>query len=296
MDSTCPPGSLSYPGGIISFGAGKPTLCVNDQCGYAIQHEKIRREVESGNFSSLTALAQDGMDNGLAVFNVQLMEPSLARKEEYLLPKAVKTLYEETGCAIAVDTRNPDALGLALEAYPYKALCNCVNGEWSNLEAMLPVVHTFGAAVGTALVDEQGVPGTLERRLSVASRILEAAGKFGIPKKDVMMDAVCLPSGVCPDSMRMTLETIQAFHRQLEVPALVGNSNAGYMMPNPLIIDSVYFTAAVSWGLDVAMISPYTPNIQWIAATIDFLMGTDPYAGRYLELYRSGTPWNTHSR
>ena len=227
-----------------------------------------------------------GKKKGLVFFNVQLMVPALRAEEKRLFPKIVKAVYEETGCGIAVDTKDPEVLEYALDIYPHRVMCNCINGEWETLEIMLPIIAKYGGAIGTALVDENGIPDTLERRLSVARRILQASVEAGIPKEDVIMDAVCLPSGVVPDSMALTLKTIQAFRKEVGVATLVGSSNIGYMMPKQLMIDAVYFIATVAHGLDVAMISPYTPNIEWLMATIDFLMGIDPYASRFLELYR----------
>jgi hypothetical protein len=87
--------------------------------------------------------------------------------------------------------------------------------------------------------------------------------------------------------MRTTLETLKAFHDELGVATLLGISNAGFMMPNPRMIDLAYFIAAVSWGLDVAMIDPFTPDLPWLVRTMDFLTGVDPYAKSYLAYYRA---------
>lgn len=287
MDKTCPPGSLSYPGGVIPFGLGQPVLCVNDQCGYYYQRPEVLAELHQGRFDSLIKLAKDGLDLGYPVFNVQLMEPSLIDRERELVPAAAAEIYRATGCCIAVDSRDPEVVDRALSAYPYKAMCNSVNGEMANLKSMLPVIAKHGAAAGTALVDEKGVPQTVEERLFVARRIVKLAEEHGIPRQDVMIDAVCLPAGVVPDSMRVTLETLKAFHEELGVPTLLGISNAGFMMPNARIIDMAFFIAAVSWGLDVAMIDPFTPYLPWLSRTMDFLTGVDPYAGEYLVYYRA---------
>jgi 5-methyltetrahydrofolate--homocysteine methyltransferase len=287
MDKECPPGALSYPGGVILFGPGEPILCVNDQCGYYYERPEVLAELHRGRFDSLIRLAQDGVDWGFPVFNVQLMEPSLIDKERELVPRAVEEIYAATGCCIAVDSRDPNTVDRALAVYPHKAMCNSVNGELENLETMLPVIAKHGAAIGTALVYEKGIPQTVEERLFVARRIVEAAEDHGIPRQDVMIDAVCLPSGVVPDSMRVTLQTIRAIHEDLEVPTLLGVSNAGYMMPNPRVIDLAYFIASASWGLDVAMIDPFTPHLAWLRPAVDFLMGTDPYAREYLDYFRA---------
>lgn len=290
MDKDCLPGALSYPSGIIPFGLGQPILCVNDQCGYYYERPEVLAELHQGRFDLLVELAKGGMALGLQVFNVQLMEPTLIDRQRELVPAAVRAIYEATGCCIAVDARDPKTVDLALAAYPHKAMCNSVNGELSNLAAMLPIVAKHGAAIGTALVYEKGIPQTVEERLFVARRIVQAAEAHGIPREDVMIDAVCLPSGVVPDSMRVTLHTIQALREDLGVPTLLGISNAGYMMPNPRMIDLAFFIASAAWGLDVAMIDPYTPHLPWLRLTMDFLMGTDPYAKGYLDHYRANRP------
>jgi 5-methyltetrahydrofolate--homocysteine methyltransferase len=218
------------------------------------------------------------------------MEPTLIDRERELVPKAVQVIYEATGCCIAVDSRDPEVVDLALAAYPHKAMCNSVNGEWPNLKSMLPVIAKHGAAIGTALVYENGIPQTVAERLTVARRIVTMAEEHGISRRDVMIDAVCLPAGVAPDSMRVTLETLRALHEELGVPTLLGISNAGFMMPKPRLIDLAYFVAGVSWGLDVAMIDPFTPYLPWLTHAMDFLTGIDPYAQEYLAYYRASRP------
>jgi 5-methyltetrahydrofolate--homocysteine methyltransferase len=287
MAKDCPAGALSYPGGLIRFGPGQPVMCVNDQCGYYYERPPVLAELQQGRFDSLIKLAAGGMELGFPVFNIQLMEPSLIDSERQLLPAAVMAIYEATGCCIAVDSRDPETIERALAAYPYKAMCNSVNGEWPNLKTMLPVIARHGAAVGTALVYEKGIPQTVAERLFVARRIVEAAEAHGIPRQDVMIDAVCLPGGVAPDSMKVALQTIKAIREELGAATLLGISNAGFMMPHPRMIDLAYFMAAVAWGLNVAMIDPYTPHLPWLSRAMDFLMGTDLYAAAYLDYYRA---------
>lgn len=286
MNRNALPGTLTFSEGEVPFGTGTPVLCVNDQCGYLIEEESVRRQILEHDFSSLLKLAGDGRSKGMDIFNVQLMVPGLIEHEKELLPAIIAALTARTGCGIAVDTRDPAALEEALRAYPYKALCNCVNGEKECLEKMLPVIAEYGGAVGTALVDETGIPDTLAGRLRMGERIANAAEKEGIARRDIILDAVCFPAGAVPDSMRLTLHTLKAFKEELGVSTLLGISNAGFGMPNPLMIDSVYFTAAASWGMDLAMISPYTPDIDWLRETVSFLTGSDPYASGYLSLYR----------
>jgi 5-methyltetrahydrofolate--homocysteine methyltransferase len=286
MTSNSQVGALSNAAGPIPFGRGAATLCVNDQCGYACERPEVQAELAAGCFDSLVQLARVGMACGLPVFNVQLMAPNLTHLERSLAPRLVEVVYAETGACIAVDSRDPETVERALAAYPHKALCNSVTGERDNLRTMLPIIARHGAAIGTGLVYERGVPQTVPERLLVARRIVEAAAAHGIHREDVIIDAVCLPSSVAPDSMRVTLETLKALHEELGVPTLLGISNAGHLMPQPRILDLAFFAAAVSWGLDVAMIDPRTPLLPWLTRGLDFLTGSDPHGKAYLNYYR----------
>lgn len=287
MDGNCPAGTLSYSEGVIPFGPGRPLLCVNDQCGYACERPEVEAELREGCFDSVIALARQGLALGVKVFNVQFRAPNLADRERELVLGAVSALGQAVKCCLAIDSQDPVTVDRALAAYPYKAMCNTVNGEWTNLKLMLPVIAKHGAAVGTSLVSEQGVPETVKDRLAVARRIVEAAVGHGIPRADVMIDAVCLPGAVAPGSLLVTLETIRAIREELGVPVLLGISNAGFMMPNPRLIDLAYFIAAASRGLDVAMIDPVTPYLQWLSPAMDFLLGTDPAGRGYLGVHRA---------
>jgi len=287
MDQNCPPGALSCTEGIIPFGPGRPLMCVNDQCGYWCEGREAQAELRAGRFDSVIALARQGIALGVKVFNVQFRAPELVDRERDLVLGAVNALDQDVGCCLAIDSQDAVTVDLALGAFGHKAMCNAVTGEPDNLRTMLPIIARHGAAVGTALVSEKGVPQTVADRLAVARRIVEAAGSHGIPPADVMIDAVCLPGAVAPGGMTVTLDTIRAIREELGVPILLGISNAGYLMPRPRLIDLAYFMAAASWGLDVAMIDPLTPHLQWLSPAMDFLRGTDEAARGYLGVYRA---------
>jgi 5-methyltetrahydrofolate--homocysteine methyltransferase len=287
MDPNCPAGALSYPGGIVRFGAGQPLLCVNDQCGYYCERPEVEAELRQGSFDSVITLARQGLALGVKVFNVQFRAPNLADREQELVVAAVSALGQAVTCCLAIDSADPVTVDRALAAYPYKSMCNAITGEWDNLKTMLPIVARHRAAIGSALVYEKGVPQTVRERLLVASRIVEAAVAHGIPRADIIIDAVCLPAAVAPRNLTVTLETIRAVREELAVPVLLGISNAGFGMPNPRLIDLAYFIAGASWGLDVAMIDPFTPHLQWLSPAMDFLLGTDPAGRGYLGVYRA---------
>jgi hypothetical protein len=87
--------------------------------------------------------------------------------------------------------------------------------------------------------------------------------------------------------MQVTLETLKAFHQELNVATTLGIGNAGHGMPTPPLIDLAFLIAAVPWGLDSALVDPQTPFLIEEVRAIDFLTARDPYGLRYIKYYRS---------
>jgi 5-methyltetrahydrofolate--homocysteine methyltransferase len=197
-------------------------------------------------------------------------------------------IHDEIGCPISLDSRDPEALDAALLALrPYKAMVNSVTAEDDALAALLPVVARYGAVVVAMPIGLQhGMPKTVEGRLAEARTIVEAAASCGIPRQDVVVDAICLASAVEPGSMPVTLQTLAALRRELGVTTLLGIGNAGFGMPDRTRIDLAYLLAAIPWGLDAALVDPATPGLIEAVRAADFLAGNDPYGKRYIGHYR----------
>ncbi len=187
-------GTIANPqGDLLAFGDA-PVLYVNDRSGYLCERPEVIAELQAGKMGTLLASLYLGLEKGAPVFNAQLMRHEL--DEEKLLPVLVDQVMQVPNTFISIDTRDPKVAEECLKLYsPGKAFCNFINGEDENLKTLLPIVAKYGGAVGTALVDDKGIPDTLHERLRVAKKIIDAAESLGIPREDIaMMPSVCLPA------------------------------------------------------------------------------------------------------
>jgi 5-methyltetrahydrofolate--homocysteine methyltransferase len=277
---------LTSRSGVREFGAGHPTLLINDQLRIIDQDARVLAELKQGSIRPLLDLAHQGMKIGIDTVDILVDHPDLDEVE--LLPKIAAGVHDEMGCFISLDSRNPAALKAALQVLrPYKALINSVNAEPEVLDKLLPLAVDFGAAVvGIPIGPPHGVPHTVEGRLAQARIILEAARAYGIPQEDMVIDAICLATAAMADSMRVTLETLAALVSDLRVTTLLGIGNAGHGMPAPMTIDLAYLLAAVPWGLHGALVNPSTPGLIEASLAIDFLSNRDPAGRRYIRSYR----------
>jgi 5-methyltetrahydrofolate--homocysteine methyltransferase len=209
--------------------------------------------------------------------------------EVVVLPAAAEAIHEAIGCPISLDSRNPAALSAALQVlWPHKCLINSVAAEEKAMQVLLPIAKEFGAAIVVMPTGgDQPLPMTVQGRLSNAALVIDAAAGLGIPRQDIVVDAICLASSAVPGSMDITLETLQALHQELGVATILGIGNAGFGMPEQLSIDLAFLLAAVPWGLDVALVDPATPHLLPSVQAIDFLTGRDPYGLAFIRRFRA---------
>lgn len=279
--------TLTSRSGEVTFGPGQPLVLINDQLRVLDQAPQAPAELQEGVVDRMVALACHGKASGMDMVDILVTYPGL--DESVLLPRIAVAVHEAIGCPVVLDSRHPGALRAALGALrPYKALVNSVTAEVEVLTQLMPIVAEFGAAlVGMPVGDRYGLPKDVDGRISEAETILESAVAHGIHQDDVVIDAICLASSVEPGSMAVTLETLRRLHEDLGVATTLGIGNAGHGMPNKTHIDLAYLVAAVSWGLDSALVDPRTPHLIEETRAIDFLTGRDAYGLRYIRHYRS---------
>lgn len=278
--------TLTAPNGAVHFGAGRPTLLINDQLRVMDQSPRVLEELRQGRFDTLLELARRGQAAGVQAADLLLVHHELDEVE--LLPRLAVQVLTETGCPVSLDTRNPAALEAALAALrPYKAQLNSVSAEPEVLESLLPIAARYGAAVvGIPIGEGRGIPETVEDRLAGVQVILAAAAACGIPREDVVIDAICLASAVASDSLRVTLETLKELNA-MGLTTILGIGNAGHGMPTQTVIDLAYLIAAIPWGLHAALVDPATAGLQATVLAADFLTNRDPYGARYIAHYRA---------
>lgn len=262
-------------------------MLISDQLRVVGEKSEILAELRQGKLDHLLSLAHLGQSLGVDMVDILVATPD--EDEEALLPRIATAVHDAIGCPISLDSRHPGALRAALVALqPYKVLINSVTAERSSLESLLPLVAEFSAAViGMPIGDIHGMSRDADGRIAEARVIVDCAATYGVPREDVVIDAICLASSVTPGSMSVALETLRRLHEELGVATTLGISNAGHGMPMRRNIDLAYLIAAVPWGLDSALVDPGTPRLIEEIRAIDFLVARDPYGVRYIKHYRS---------
>ena len=105
--------------------------------------------------------------------------------EPAILADCVKLVQSITDVPLSIDSSIVAALEAGLAVYQGKALVNSVTGEEERLEAVLPLIRKYGAAVVAISNDETGISEDPDVRFEVAKKIVERAADHGIPREDL---------------------------------------------------------------------------------------------------------------
>ena len=226
------------------------------------------------------ALAQ--AERGADILDVNVGLPEI--DEPAVMARAVAEIQAVTGLPLQIDTADTVAMERALRLYNGKPLLNSVNGKKESLDAVLPLVKKYGAAVVCLTLDEDGIPETADGRIAVAEKILARALREGIPREDLIFDPLTITISTGGENARITLEALRRL-RAMGLHTVLGVSNVSFGLPRREQLNSVFFASALENGLSAGIINPLSDAMMQTLDSFCALSGCDTGCARYIARY-----------
>ena len=173
-----------------------------------------------------------------------------------MMAEVIRELQGITELPLQIDTSNTEAMARAMRVYNGKPLLNSVNGKQEVMDAVFPLVKRYGAVVVALTLDESGIPETADGRIAIAEKIYREAAKYGIGKKDILIDALCMTISSDRLGALTTLETVKRVRQEMGGRTILGVSNISFGLPLRENINANFFTLALYNGLNAAIINP----------------------------------------
>jgi len=196
--------------------------------------------------------------------------------EPAIMAAAVRAIQAVTDVPLCLDSSVVAALRAGLEAYQGKALVNSVTGEDDRLEAVLPLVRKYDAAVIGIANDESGISMEPEVRLA----------DHGIPRENVLIDPLCMTVGADHKAAVVFFETLRLVRRDLGVNTVCGASNVSFGLPERPGLNAAFLAMAMHGGLTAAITNPLEPILMTSMRAGNLLLGHDEYAMNWIKAYR----------
>lgn len=182
------------------------------------------------------------------------------------MAKLAGLLATSSTLPIMIDSTEPAVIQTGLEHLGGRCAVNSVNfedgdGPDSRYQRIMRLVKDHGAAVVALTIDEEGQARTCEKKLEIASRLIDdITGSWGLEQQDIIVDCLTFPISTGQEETRRDgIETINAIRALKEkyprVHTTLGLSNISFGL-NPAarqVLNSVFLHECIEAGLDTAI-------------------------------------------
>ena len=219
-------------------------------------------------------------EKGVHILDVNVGLPEI--DEDEMLLSCVKALQEIIDLPLQIDTVKISSMEKAMRIYNGKPMINSVNGKKESMNAVLPLVKKYGGVVIALTLDENGIPDTAEGRCAVAEKIIAECEKYGIDKKDIIVDPLAMAVSSDERSGRVTLDSVELIRKKLGVKTSLGVSNISFGLPDRASVNAFFLAMAFEKGLNCAIMNPNSTEMMRSYYTYRALRGYDKGCLEYI--------------
>lgn len=243
---------------------------------------KFKQALRDGNMEYILNEGVKQADNGAHILDVNVGLPEINEVE--MMGRTVYELQSILPLPLQIDTTNPDAMEKALRIYNGKPMVNSVNGKQEIMAQIFPIVKKYGGVVVGLALDEDGIPNSAEGRIKIAQKIYKTAEKYGISRKNIVIDALTMTMSTDTNSANITLDTVR-WVKAHGGRTVLGVSNISFGLPQREKINSAFFTMAMQAGLSAGIINPNSAAMIQSYDTFCVLAGYDEQCMNYITNY-----------
>ncbi|MCI8483650.1 MAG: dihydropteroate synthase [Lachnospiraceae bacterium] len=227
---------------------------------------------------------------GAHILDVNVGLPEIDEVE--MMGEVVTGLQGITDLPLQIDTSDPAAMETAMRLYNGKPLLNSVNGKQESMDAVFPLAAKYGGMIVCLTLDENGIPSTAQGRIEIAEKIIREAQKYGIPKKDLLIDTLTMTISTGQENAEITLDALHYVRHVLGVHTTLGVSNISFGLPQREKVNTAFFTMALAQGLSAGIINPGSERMMSAYHAYCALNGSDDQCEDYISLYadQAGIP------
>jgi cobalamin-dependent methionine synthase I len=201
----------------------------------------------------------------------------------------IETIQSVVDTPVCLDSANPKALRAAIEAVDRTPMINSISGEPDRLRGILPLAAAYGCPLIALAMDGTRMPESVDRRLEVIRKIMEATRTAGVPDDKVYVDPLAMTLATNTNSALIALDTMRAVRREIpDVHLTMGLSNISFGLPARSFINRAFLPLALEAGLDSALLDPLDRDLVAMLLAAQLVLGRDRYCLGYTRAYRAG--------
>lgn len=222
-------------------------------------------------------------EKGAHILDVNVGLPDINESE--MMKEVVTELQSVTSLPLQIDTVDAEAMEAAMRIYNGKPMVNSVNGKQESMDAVFPLIKKYGGVAVGLTLDEEGIPSTAEGRIRIAGKIIREAEKYGIKKKDLVIDVLAMTVSSDPEGAKVMLEALKGVRERYGVCTVLGVSNISFGLPSRPVINAHFYTMAMQAGLSAGIVNPSSEEMMRSYYAYCALTDQDPNFEAYIQRF-----------
>lgn len=200
----------------------------------------------------------------------------------------VTTVQEAVDGPCSLDSPDPEAIETALSVHQGTALINSISLEKERYNNLLPLVAGSGVKVVALCMSDEGMPETVDQRLSIADKLVNGLVSNKVALEDIYVDPLVQPVATNKIFGIEFLKAVEEIMTRFPgIHTMCGLSNVSYGLPERKLLNQTFMAMAIAKGLDGAIINPLDKRMMANIIAAEALSGKDEFCMNYLKGYRA---------
>ncbi|MHB1454043.1 MAG: methyltetrahydrofolate cobalamin methyltransferase [Saccharofermentanales bacterium] len=248
----------------------------------------IRPAMEARDSAAIIDLAKRQTAAGASFIDVNA--GMFYDNEIEILQWLIETVQAEVSTPFAIDSPNAKAILAGLKANKNgKPIINSITGEKERMDAVLPLVAEYNTGIIALCMDDRGMPETAKERIEIAATLIGRLTSEGVALDDIYIDPMIRPIGTGSHYGNVAIDTIRTVKSEYpEVHIACGLSNISFGIPARKIMNQAFLVAAMSAGMDGAILDPLDKKLMTFLYATEALLGYDDYCMNFITKFREG--------
>jgi 5-methyltetrahydrofolate corrinoid/iron sulfur protein methyltransferase len=254
-------------------------------------YRDVRKAINEKEKSIVEDLVKEQVAGGADVMDINLGPTKGDPVENFVW--LAQTVSEVTDLPISLDSAKPKVLAEAIprvkQALPNtKLVLNSSTADPECMGKLVPVAAENGASIVGLTMDQEGVPGNIEKRVECGAAFFMTAMEAGILPEDIYLDPIILPVNVAPKQPTYVMEAIRQLAILSDPPPhfILGLSNVSQKCLMRNLINRTYLVMCIPAGLDAAIMDAADRELVEAAISTEVLMEKHLYSDDYIKAWR----------
>lgn len=169
-----------------------------------------------------------------------------------------------------------------------KLVINSCTAAAEYMDKLIPLAVENGTGMIGLTMDQDGVPGNVEKRVECGATFLMRALEAGMPIEDIYIDPIILPIHAAPKQQMNAVEAIRQLAIVNDPPPqfIVGLSNVSQKCPNHKLLNRTFLVMCLAAGLTAAIVDSADKDLVDALITAEVLMGKELYSDDYIKAWK----------